>query len=121
MSSWGARRQKLGTAAGWAASSANVLGASFRAVRQLSLLHYAIPSACRLGDQQRKGPWDEEETERLRKAVEEYLAAKSAAEQGGSQGEALIALGDDASGECCIGCGEVPGVGRQATRSCSRN
>ncbi|PRW58651.1 myb family transcription factor family [Chlorella sorokiniana] len=64
-----------------------------------------MPEACRdrwlairLGDQQRKGPWDEEEVERLRKAVEEYLAAKSAAEQGGGQGEALIALGADADG-----------------------
>lgn len=73
----------------------------------MSLLLYAIASACRLGDQQRKGPWDEEETERLRKAVEEYLAAKSAAEQGGSQGEAIIALGDDASCECCMGWGTL--------------
>lgn len=88
--------------------------ARLRLSTRLNSCFHSRPLLSRLGDQQKKGAWDEEETERLRKAVEDYLAAKAAAEQGGSQGEALIAMGDDAgaclppwacmwAGSCCIG------------------
>ena len=58
-------------------------------------LRNAVPHLCRrLGDQQRTGAWGDDEIERLRKAVGDYLAAKLAAEeQDGGGGQALVALG----------------------------
>ncbi|KAL4432464.1 hypothetical protein ABPG77_001763 [Micractinium sp. CCAP 211/92] len=48
----------------------------------------------RQGEAKKEGPWSDEETEQLRQAVQEYLAAKTAAEGGatGSQGEDAATL-----------------------------
>ncbi|PSC75744.1 DNA-binding REB1 [Micractinium conductrix] len=48
----------------------------------------------RLGESRKKGRWDEAETEKLKKAVEEYQAAKAAAQSpgGGGGGEATTTI-----------------------------
>ena len=51
---------------------------------------------CRLGDEKKQGRWSVDETERLREAVAEYLAARTAAEQQEGVGgdEATLTLED---------------------------
>lgn len=51
---------------------------------------------CRLGKARNTGRWSDEETESLRRAVAEYLAARAGAEaaQGPGEGEATLTLAD---------------------------
>ena len=61
----------------------------------------------RLGESRKKGRWDEAETEKLKKAVEEYQAAKAAAQSpgGGGGGEATTTISlaaiEGEPGGCC--------------------
>ncbi|EFN59006.1 hypothetical protein CHLNCDRAFT_49822 [Chlorella variabilis] len=61
-----------------------------------------MPETCRdrwlmvrLGEDRKRGRWEEDETERLRQAVHDYLAAKVAAEgQAGGEGEVTLSMAD---------------------------
>ena len=61
----------------------------------------AAPAAARrrLGEDRKRGRWEEDETERLRQAVHDYLAAKVAAEgQAGGEGEVTLSMADITGG-----------------------